>query len=486
MRRDRALTARRLARGKLARAMFDERLLQQVRVSNAGIQLHSVSWKHYWSNVPASIAPGMERLYDAWRVVASGDGDARATEVYAALYGELLLEACELTRARAPRARAFLRQLTAFETFALVRENDPLGRCAGTFSSRHPLLATQSMRRVPGGSPLRSLPVIGLRTSDRVELFSYYRQHSLPTGLPSSLLLYLPAGNESRVSAYETLRAVAPLLSDGTDPFARERARRIWGGVIEPALRCFELGMATLHAMEIVDVGMGNGDLTSNLGAQLALARRQLGMPPAGFHVWGIDLDPGTAGLRRTSAAAYSYVERANYRVWLDLLDSSERRLPEVPLSGVRVGLISKVFDALTQVSVCPGSLGGTSTHGLFSGTREDLMSSYVCAVAEAAECHEPHSRDSTCHVERIPALEAADTIGGRSVVEAMAHCCDIVVIEDPDFGPEQLRDHCRRHALNSIVAFDLHNRLSLVASHCLVVARSDRLRSNPGGVRIW
>lgn len=86
----------------------------------------------------------------------------------------------------------------------------------------------------------------------------------------------------------------------------------------------------------------------------------------------------------------------------------------------------------------------------------------------------------------RVPDPDAADTASGRSVIEAMAGCCNLVIVEDPDFGPEQLQEHCRRHALNSIVAFDLHDRLSLVASHCLVVARSDRLRSNPGGVRIW
>ncbi len=113
-------------------------------------------------------------------------------------------------------------------------------------------------------------------------------------------------------------------------------------------------------------------------------------------------------------------------------------------------------------------------------------MGSYLCAAAEAAGCHEAHPSDSTCRVQRIPAAEAADTSSGGSVIGAMAQRCDIVVIEDPDFGPEQLRGHCRRHSLDSIVAFALHSRLSLVASHCLLVARSNRLQSNPGGVRIW
>lgn len=483
MRRNRALILRRLARGKLARAVLDERLLRQVRVSDAGIRLHSVSWEDYWSDVPASVAPALEQIREAWRGVVSGNGDARATERYPDLYQELLCQAHALASTKAPHAREFLRRLTSFETFELVRENDPIGHCAATFSSRHPLLATQSIRRVPGGRPLRSLPIISLYATNRAELFSYYRQHSLPTGFPSSLLLYLPVGNESRVPAYETLRAVAPLLSDGADPFARERARRIWNGVIEPALRCFELGVASLQAIEVVDIGMGNGDLTSNLAGQVALVRRQLGMPPARFHVWGIDLDPGTLGRSRGSAATYSYVERAEYRAWLDLPD---RQLPDIPAGSVRLGLISKVFDALTRVSVCPAALDDNRTDDLLSGAQEDRMGSYLCATAEAAECHEPHSRESTCRVQRIPAAEAADTSSGRSVIEAMAQRCDIVVIEDPDFGPEQLRDHCRRHSLDSIVAFDLHSRLSLVASHCLLLARSNRLRSNPAGVRIW
>ncbi|TAK75811.1 MAG: hypothetical protein EPO16_08250 [Dehalococcoidia bacterium] len=105
MRRNPTLTARRLARGKLARAVLDERLLQQVRVSNAGIQLHLVSWEHYWSDAPASVTPMLERLHEAWREVVSGSEDARATKVYAGLYQELLRQACGLTRTGASHAR---------------------------------------------------------------------------------------------------------------------------------------------------------------------------------------------------------------------------------------------------------------------------------------------------------------------------------------------------------------------------------------------
>lgn len=339
-----------------------------------GVRLHSVSWEDYWGHAASSVTLALERLHRVWRAVVSGNADAPTAESYARLYQELLHQARELAATQMPHGIEFLRLVVAFEAFELVSGNTAARHCAATFSSRHPLLAAESLCRVPGGRPLRSLPLIALRTPRGATLFSYYRQHSLPVHVPTSLLLYLPAANESRPRAYETLRSFAPILSDGSDPFARERARRIWGGVIEPALRCFELGVATVQAIEVVDIGMGNGDLTRNLAAQLALARRQLGMLPPRFHVWGVDLDPGMSDRSRSRLVTFAHGERADCRAWLDAADG---QLPAIPAGGLRVGLLSKVFDALTAASVRPRTLDKSRTSALLSphagGSRGDL-----------------------------------------------------------------------------------------------------------------
>ena len=206
-----------------------------------------------------------------------------------------------------------------------------------------------------------------------------------------------------------------------------------------------------------------------------------------------------------------------DYRAWL------ARRQPLPGSSGLRIALVSKLFNNLSRFSVCmlrtdvltsrvvdPASFkngkhlpahclapNGPGPEALLvSNSRVDLapgrtfaqasLSGYYKALRliEGGEVEAPE--DGMFLPLRTLDPECLITLDGASVLARLLEHCDRVFIEDADLRPADLKEHLRMFSLNEVAVSDMTKTLGLSSNHAYLLWPRDSEESQLGGERRW
>jgi hypothetical protein len=85
------------------------------------------------------------------------------------------------------------------------------------------------------------LPVVTVADTNNPELFYHYRQYTLSTDSPVSILLYPAVSKEKHSESFRIINRVANIIRYAADPWTSERAEIIYQGVVELLLLSFVL-----------------------------------------------------------------------------------------------------------------------------------------------------------------------------------------------------------------------------------------------------
>jgi hypothetical protein len=366
------------------------------------------------------------------------------------------------------------------------------------------------------------LPVITVVGTKKPELFYHYRQYTLSPDSPISLMFYLVVSEEKRSASFRLINSLAGGVSYGIDPRARERAQRLNHGIIRPIMQANNPIEAEATPLEFIDVGAGSGSLTAFICRQIL----DIGLKPR-FRLWFVDMEPADPARffrdKKSKGAVDSLLFLGDdYRSWL----SREHPLP--PANGLRIALVSRLFNNLSCFSI--HRLNGSGPSPLFEKTAmssdSDAYLPHHCLapggkgiealVISNTRLALPNGRtfaqvslsDFYRGMYIISRLEGSVDIpeeglflpvrsfnagclvtsGGTSVISCLVENCDYVVIEDADLRPQDLVEHMKTFSLHSTTIQDMTKVLGLTGNHAYVVWMKNKPKEIPyfGGEWIW
>lgn len=348
---------------------------------------------------------------------------------------------------------------------------------AGTTTLRNQVYLLAKLRRPDALDDTQFLPLIACGDDRSEHLFYHYRQYRLSKGSPMSLSLYLAASLSDRPASFSLVETLVGGFGSGGDPRVAQRTRRLWERVLKPIIQVTHPNPSASIGLELVDVGAGSGALTAALCRKLLAWSRAEGFSPR-IHLWFVDLclaDPArffrTGDLR--SAIDTLMFLGDDYRAWL-------ARLQPLPKSsGLRVALVSKLFNNLSRFSVCtlrtnvlitqvvdsssfkegkhlpayclaPNGPGPEAL--MVSNSRVDLaqgrtfaqvsLSGYYRALRLIEDDENEAREDEIFLPLRTLDPECIVTLDGASVLARLLEYCDWVFVEDADLRPADLAEH--------------------------------------------
>lgn len=208
-----------------------------------------------------------------------------------------------------------------------------------------------------------------------------------------------------------------------------------------------------------------------------------------------------------------------DYRGWLG------RPRPLPTSSGLRVALVSKVFDVQSHSSIC-----NTRTDVLKSGVvdlesikegrhlpayclapegsgPETLMVSYsrialeqgrtfaqvslseffgALRLTSGADQEKEMEEDSVCLPLRAFNRQCLVASDGASVLGRLLEHCDYLIVEDADLRPEDLIAHLRTFSLRRLVVCDMTKAMGLTGNYAYVLWPRESAEPQLGGERLW
>jgi len=416
-----------------------------------------------------------------------------------------------------------LRTVVGFECFGL--RAPALGTqvlAAGTATLRNPCYLLAKLKWPHALDNTQFLPLIAVEDNGSEGLFYHYRQYRLAKDSAMSLLLYLAASPAHRSASFSLVDSLVGGISPGGDPRIGQRARRLWERVLKPIIRATYPDPSGPIGFEFVDVGAGSGALTAALCRRILTWGRAAGFLPR-FRLWFVDLclaDParffGAADLRSSIDTLMFLGD--DYRGWL----ARPRPLPTS--SGLRVALVSKLFNNLSHFSACPfrtdvlpslvvGSAvfkegkhlpayclapDGPGPEALMvSNSRVALSQGHTLAQASLSEFYralrlaltgtgrKEVSKEEVCLPLRALDPECLVAAEGASVLARLLEHCDYLIVEDADLRPKDLVEHLQTFSLHTLAACDVTRTLGLTGNYAYVLwPRNGEVPL--GGERLW
>lgn len=526
---------RRRTRGHLLCLLEKEVILTRLVLGARGVfRAYSQDWSAYWEPVMDLASRQLCRRVNSfgrvWREYIRTGFDAKLRQHYCFEYFLLLQEAIRDRQGRrlSRDDRRVLQRIVGFECFALEAAGGDGVQAAGTTVLRNPCYLVAKLRRLGDMENPQSLPLITI-PSGEAALFWNYRQQKLSVDSSNPLLLYIAHGSEA---SFPIINALQRQMGHGTDPWSAERSRRISRRTIIPYLQNSPHVIGTPAGaacdIEFVDVGAGSGLLLAKICRSVRsflISQRK----KASFRAWLTDISPGKPSrfFRRTPmlhATDTIVCSSADYRRWLD----GATCLP--PRRGVRVALLSRVVDTLSTSQIIqlpaaeygrvlglqgleywwPGCLpthclrpGGTGPASLVaSGARMSLASGRSFAQASLSPYYEGISMLSPKRGKQSVNLPGRSSVflplrrfcpaslwtsAGASVIEKLLSTVSLLIIEDADLRPEDLRTHLSRASMAHVVAIDMTCSLNLSAcsSYALLHKNDPAIPALPGE-RLW
>ncbi len=315
-------------------------------------------------------------------------------------------------------------------------------------------------------------------------------------------------------------------LSYGIDPRTRERAQRLCQGIFCPIIRATKSRESETILLELIDVGAGSGNLSAAICRQIQEIGKSAGFNPK-FRLWFVDLEPADPArffrdreLRGTIDSLTFLGD--DYRSWLD------RAQPQVAASGLRIALVSRLFNNLSRFSIhrftgsapsplfekiaifpdsgdhlphhCLAPSGKGADALVISNARLTLLYGRTFAQASLYQFYHglfllsspngtfKNSNNRMFLPVRSFNPECLVTSNGRSVISCLVENCDYLVIEDADLRPQDLVDHMKTFSLHSITIQDLTKALGLTGNQAYVIWLNSKPKEEAsfGGERIW
>ena len=529
--RDHRSLLRLRGRGRLLALLEEPVLLTGLNVAPDGRFVpETQDWESFWAPARelanAQIDHVLERLHAAWQDYIRSRFDRSLQREYCFRYFSLL-DLVLATLAGKRNSRSWKRALRAVVGFECLGIKIPaLGAgnlAAGTTTLRNPCYLLAKLRWPDALDDTQFLPLVSPPYGKPVSLYYHYRQYRLSTDSPMSLLLYVAASPTHRLTSFALVESLARGVSSGGDPRIGQRARRLWEKVLRPIVQTACTDPTAAMPIEFVDVGAGSGTLVAALCRRLRAWSAAKGLSPR-LRVWFVDLclaDPArffrAPGLKGRVDSLMFLGD--DYRRWL----ARSRPLPES--SGIRVALVSKLFNNLSHFSVChcrTDVLSSSSTGTRFvdgrrhlpslclapdgvgpealviSTSRVDLaegrtfaqasLSQYYRALrlALADEGEDVVSEDGAWLPLRAldpGCLIAAD---GTGILARLLEHCDYLIVEDADLRPKDIVEHLRGFSLDGLAALDMTKALGLIGNHAYLLSSKGGKKPSLPGERIW
>jgi hypothetical protein len=517
-------------RGQIISILEKETILNGIKVFYGGCFIvETEDWSSYWQPLyklgHKKVEENLDALHSAWHDYLHSGFSSLLRQEFCFRYFSLL-DVLLSIYSESDATQSWLHALhtvLGFECFGITSsapKSEVLG--AGTCTLRNPCYLLAKLKMPDVLDDPQFLPIITVAGAKKPELFYHYRQYTLSLDSLASLLFYPAVSVQKRDASFKLINSLAGGMSYGVDPRTRERAKRLYQKIIRPMVESDQLTDSVSLWLEFVDVGAGSGGLTSAICRQI----HDMGFKLK-FRLWFVDLeiaDParffGDKKLRRI-VDSLSYLGD-DYRDWL----SREKPLPAT--SGLRIALISRLFNNLSHFSI--HHLNGSDSNPLF----EEM------AIFPASDAHLPH-RCLAPDGKGVAALvisnarlalpngrsfaqaslsdfyrgmyiisrlkgsvdtpegglflpvrsfnpECLVTSGGRSVISCLVENCDYVVIEDADLRPQDLVEHMKTFSLHSATIQDMTKALGLTGNRAYVVWLKNKSREEPnfGGEQIW
>jgi hypothetical protein len=387
---------------------------------------------------------------------------------------------------------------------------------------RNPCYLLAKLKMPDALDDFQFLLIVTVTGTKKPELFYHYRQYTLSLDSSASLMFYPAVSEKKRSASFRLINSLAGGVSYGVDPRTRERAKRIYQGIIRPVLETNRLIDSRAHSLELVDVGAGSGGLASAICRQIHNAGFK-----SKFRLWFVDLEPADPARFFGDKESRKIVDSLlylgdDYRSWL----GREQPLPAP--DGLRIALISRLFNNLSRFSIhhfnksssnllfekmaiplgsnthlphsclAPGGKGADAL--VTSNTRLALADGRTFAQASLSDYYRGmyiiSRQESTAEMPKegffLPVRtfnpDCLVTSGGKSVLSCLVDHCDCVIIEDADLRPQDLVEHMKAYSLHSITIHDMTKSLGLTGNRAYVVWSKGKLKQKPnfGGESIW
>jgi len=528
---DRRNLLRLRGRGRLLCLIEQPILLTRLNVARDGRFVpETQDWESFWAPARELASPqidhALERLHAAWQDYIRSRFDRSLQREYCFRYFSLL-DLVLATPAGKRNSRSWkqaLRAVVGFECFGIRAPTlGPKALAAGTTTLRNPCYLLAKLRCPDALDDTQFLPLVSPPDGESAGLYYHYRQYRLSKDSPLSLLLYVAAAPTHRLTSFRLVESLARGVSSGGDPRTGQRARRLWEKVLRPIVQTAHTDPTAAMPIEFVDVGAGSGALVAALCRRLLAWGVAEGFSPR-LRVWFVDLclaDPARffrAARLRGCIDSLTFLGD-DYRRWL----ARPGPLPACP--GLRVALISKLFNNLSRFSVChcrtdvlSSSTMGTSFFDsrrylpasclapdgvgpealVISTSRLDLAEGRTFAQASLSEYYRALQLALVDAREEVVSedgawlpLRALDpgcliTADGTSVLARLLEHCDYLIVEDADLRPKDVVEHLRAFSLDGLAALDMTKALGLIGNHAYLLSNKGDKKPSLPGERIW
>ena len=486
------------------------------------------TWVSHWQAAhwlgDESIVMAIDQLGQARKRYIESEFDLAEAKRYCFFYFSLL-DMALASAARVDRPaqwQKILQAVLGFECFP-IRDLSPArgGECAATTTLRNPAYLLAKLKAPRAEDDTRFLPLVTLDDGKAGRLFFHYRQFRVAKSPPLALLALLPNDSGLRLAGVRLAANLGRALHSNPDPYARQRGSRLWRHVLQPLV---EKVMAESPgvSLEIVDVGSGSGRLAFEVCRRYVEWGIRDGPEPL-LRLWFVERSGNDPSALFRDKSIHRYVRGltvlpSDYHEWLG-------KFPPLPTpSGLRVGIVSKVFDlastfVIDQASVreldlgpvqqangrdaeylptnCLASDGAGPEALIVSDSRTPVERGHMfpqlslgvyyrglSIVAGSAEATDPAGPPALPVRTFDPrALAAAD---GSSVLEHLCRQCTYVVVEDQDLRPKDMLDHLRAFSLRRVAALHLTRAMDLKANYCYLLWGTGSRRPPVEGERLW
>jgi len=518
-------------RGRLLALLEAPVLLTRLDIAPDGRFVPQTSdWPTFWAPVHQlanrQIDRALAALHAAWQDYIRSCFDRSLQRDYCFRYFSLL-DLVLATHSEGQDSCSWkhaLRAVVGFECFGL--RAPALGTqvlAAGTTTLRNPCYLLARLRWPDALDDTQFLPLIVPSENELACLFYHYRQYKLSKDSSVSLLLYLAASPAHRSASFSLVDSLVGGISPGGEPRVGQRARRLWQRVLKPIIQGVHSKLSGPICFEFVDVGAGSGALTAALCRKLLVWGAAAGFSPR-FRLWFVDLclaDPArffrTADLRSRIDSLMFLGD--DHRGWLG------RPRPLPISSGLRVALVSKLFNNLSRFSVChfrTDVLPSLVVNSMFLQERERLptyclapdgpgpealmvsnsraalpegrtfaqasLSQFYGALQLASKASDGKRvpEDGLCLPLRTLDPECLVASDGASVLARLLEHCDYLIVEDADLRPRDLVEHLRTFSLHGLTACDMTKAMGLTGNYAYVLWPRAGSKPPLSGERLW
>lgn len=520
-------------RGLLLKTLESEQVIRRLSVDHGGrLTLQCEDWESFWLPVArmGEFCAQLGSLRNAWSAYIRGAFARELQRDYCFRYFSLLdtLLAQVLRQPADASAMVALHCTLGFESFGICASGGEHPAAAATCTLRNPtyLLTKLRMPRVPDSA--EHLPLVSPHSAEAGDLFYHYRQHRLSRDSDNAVLSYLAVRQNLRPRSFDIVARFEQALSDGTDPFAVERAARLGRSGVLDYLRNWWVTLGTGNALpiDLVDLGAGSGLVAAKLCDEIAKDALRTGYSPR-FSIRFVDLSMSRPARFFSSPKLAEQLDSIqavamDYRDWL----GDGCALPDY--AGVRLVLISRFFNNLSDFAIHrfdPPAEQSPETRELSGRAEEcaparclspagpgpkDLVASNARVWSDAGRTFNQASlsayfrglrlatgqigptdpgaqKEGVYLAVRTFRPECLHTRDGKSILSELARQSELVVVQDADMRPSDLRSHFRSESSADLAAFDT-TRLAGLRGHFsyLIGKRSDPLLLKTGGERLW